>query len=274
MVITACHSQKGIQKESPVLHQPQELEPAPVYSDEYEHAPLDAPSFSDADWPANERENNYRQRAKSAYGIDIQKIFFGHNNSEITALLINTDKKLKEADLLSLQKQLYTVFPDHARATFYSIYSSQSKRYAIVSSKKGYGSYDEQYYSYKDFLKEAKTRLENYEKFKAESPYINTHQLEGMYVPLSGFSPMDHKIYSTNWVFAKDDSESWVMYVFSSKNGEVRNITKGEDRYISRYNNESTIYKILPNGDLVSISTYYVTEADQKYGSYFLRINP
>ena len=222
-------------------------------------------------------KERYQRQAKR-YGIEIQTIYFGHNKTSITAVLVNTPKKLKEDKLKELQTNLNQVFAEYSSSVIYTLVKHGGKPYAVINAKKHYN-YNRSkdwiiVYDYEESLKILKQKVQEFKEFLPTSKKLIGHEIIHIYYPLYAFPKTKSFFPRSLIVFTKDKNGKYHRFNFyGTKAGQLWGYRLENNRYYSTdARSDPQVQILLENGDMVNISLYYFDEHAKRYGGYFLKI--
>jgi len=223
-------------------------------------------------------KKRYIKIAKEKFNIDIDDIYFGHNKTGITAVIINTKEEWSEEQLIANQENVNAVFTEYKKAIINIIYQSKNKHYAIVLAKKTYSKEDAWIVSYR--YESAMTTLrEKVDEFKLEFANMNKfkdHEIYGFYYGLSSF-PIDKSNFpSSITCITKDKNGEFHRFNFRGKRTGDLWSYRYDEKQNKFYSTESRldpqIQVVLENEDMININLYYFEDGDERYGTYHFRI--
>ncbi|MFT6358986.1 MAG: hypothetical protein ACJAYJ_003214 [Saprospiraceae bacterium] len=223
----------------------------------------------------------YIKIAKDKFGIEIEKIYLGHNKTGLTAVIVNITKKKKESELSVLQDNLNKVFKEYKSAKLYTIVNYEQRPFALIMANKD--SYEKEknwisVYKYDFAIKKLKAQSELFTSKLSSFKKLENHEIISIYYGLEWIGlPRDKSKFPNSLVcFTKDENDNYFRFkVYGEKISKLWSYRFDENTnrfYSTGLREDHQVNFVLPNDDMVNVNLYYFDENDERYGSYYLKV--
>ena len=233
--------------------------------------------------PINVNDNAFNKEryikiAKDKFNIEIDDIYFGHNKTGITAVIINTKNELSNEQLKEKQENINAIFSEYSRAIINLIYKRKNKPYAIVQAKKTYSKEDSWIvvYRYESAMTILKEKANEFQVEFSKMEKFKGHEIFGFYYALSSFPLNESHFPSTIVCITKNENGEYFRFNFAgNRAGDLWSYQYDEEKnkfYSTGVRSDPQIQVVLENEDMVNINLYYFEEDDERYGTYHFKI--
>jgi len=145
-------------------------------------------------------------RIAKQIGVDIEEIYYYHNQSRVTAIYVNTNKVLNDKELIEIQSKIYKVLWDFNSADIKTFFKHKNEFYAILSSRKKFR--EERSFIVYDYKKLVNGLNERFNLIKSNDEYpFKDKKIYGVYLNLFSLSSIN-----------KSDPNKMTLDLFIEKN--------------------------------------------------------